>query len=209
MQYLRILEHVNRKEIDINRICQLISEDVSLTCKLLAFINSAAFRIRDTVHSIKQAVVLLGEHGIRRWITLAVLVGMALDSPGELVVNSLVRARFSESMAKLLGAPQRSDEFYLMGMLSRVDAMVGLPLAQVLANIHLSPDVNSALLGVGKGMPQRVLEMLSLYERAEWELLRLSMAAECIQQTEMTAAYRDALAWADHIFAATINHSAV
>jgi hypothetical protein len=57
-------------------------------------------------------------------------------------------------------------------------------------------------------MPHRVLEMLSLYERAEWELLRLYMAAECIQESEMTAAYRDALAWADHIFTAATNHSA-
>ncbi len=205
IQYLRILEEANREDLNINRVCQLISEDVSLTCKLLAFVNSAAFRIRGTVRSIKQAVVLLGEHGIRRWITLAVLMGMAVDRPGELVINALVRARFAESMARLLGARQRSDEFFLMGMLSRVDAIVGVPLAKVLVNIDLSPDVNSALLGVGKGMPQRVLEILSLYERAEWESLRLCAASEHIQQSEMTAAHRNALAWADNILTASAN----
>jgi EAL and modified HD-GYP domain-containing signal transduction protein len=96
---LRLLRETQRKDLDFQRLEALIRGDVSLTFKLLRFANSALFGRSNRTRSIRRALVVLGEDGIRRWAALAALPMSATNKPGELVTLSIVRALFCERLA--------------------------------------------------------------------------------------------------------------
>ncbi len=90
--YLRILKAINAPELDFANIEQLIKSDPALYYRLLRYLNSAAFSFRVEVKSIPQALVLLGERDLRRWLMVVCAVLASSGKPSELVVNALVRA---------------------------------------------------------------------------------------------------------------------
>jgi EAL and modified HD-GYP domain-containing signal transduction protein len=59
--YLKILQEINRQDLDYDRLEDYVKMDVSLSYKLLKFINSLSFGFRNEIRSIKQALVLLGQ----------------------------------------------------------------------------------------------------------------------------------------------------
>ena len=97
---LRMLQKVNEEEIDFDGLSDLIQADMSMVYKVLRLTNSAAFGLRNEVTSIRQALGFLGEKGIRKWASILLVAGLAQDKAQELVVSSLVRARFCELLSK-------------------------------------------------------------------------------------------------------------
>lgn len=191
----RLLEALHRAEPDITEIGSVIKTDLALTYGLLRYINSAAFSLRDPVHSIRHALVLLGAEKVRKWATLVGLSLLAGEDQQEIIINSLIRARFCEQIAAALGLEGRQDEAFLVGLFSLIDALTRQPLEQLLAEMRLPRDVTAALLqGAGPLAPPLTLAVAQ--EQARWETLealreRLGLAAESV-----AAAYLDAVAWA-------------
>jgi EAL and modified HD-GYP domain-containing signal transduction protein len=99
VNYLNMLREASRVDVDFDKLEQIVRRDVALSFKMLKFINSAFFGLRNKVSSVKQALVLLGRKEILKWISLLALQNMAQDKPDELVVLSLSRARFGELLA--------------------------------------------------------------------------------------------------------------
>jgi EAL and modified HD-GYP domain-containing signal transduction protein len=77
---LRLIQEAHRPELDFNRLSTLISQDVSFSYKLMRYANSARFGRQTKIHSIRRALVVLGEYGIRKWIAIAALHTIADDS---------------------------------------------------------------------------------------------------------------------------------
>ena len=88
VNYLNMLREASRIDIDFDKLEQIFRRDVALSFKMLKFINSAFFGLRNKVSSVKQALVLLGRKEILKWISLLALQNMAQDKPDELVVLS-------------------------------------------------------------------------------------------------------------------------
>jgi c-di-GMP-related signal transduction protein len=145
--------------------------------------------------------VLLGEAGTRRWVALTVIAAMAVDRPGELLINALARAKFAEAACRLAGPPSRAGEFFIMGMLSRLEAIMGVPLSNVLKNLTLAHDTKAALLGKGSpsGLPAIVLNVIELYEAGEWEIVHERTRAVTMNAKLLDQAYLESLLWADTI----------
>ena len=97
---LRMLQKVNEEEIDFDGLSDLIQADMSMAYKVLRLTNSAAFGLRNQVTSIRQALGFLGEKGIRKWASILLVAELAQDKAHELVVSSLVRARFCEELSR-------------------------------------------------------------------------------------------------------------
>ncbi len=147
LKYLHFIEQVNQPEIDFTSIENVIKADVSLSMKLLKYLNSAAFAFRNEIDSIKHALVLLGENPVKQWATTVALGGIADDKPIALTSTSLTRARFCEQIGPEAGVRNRGLDLFLMGMLSLVDAMIDRQLDQVIASLPLHEDVRTTLLG--------------------------------------------------------------
>lgn len=164
---LRVLQEINRAEIQYDNLAKTIRRDVSLSYKLLNYINSAYFGIRQQVKSVLHAIMLLGNDEIRKWASLVLLMGLGDDRPEELLVTSLVRANLCESIAKYLKLKGCESELYMLGLLSLIDVLVGRPLKEIIRDLPLSSGIKVALSG-GRNSYRDILDLALNYERANW-----------------------------------------
>ena len=93
LTYIKILQEVHKPEIDFDQLEKLIKTDVSLSYKLLKFINSLAFGFYSEIRSIKQALVILGRKLKMAFPDLT--QGIGENKPDELMITALCRARFA------------------------------------------------------------------------------------------------------------------
>jgi c-di-GMP-related signal transduction protein len=199
---LRLLHLVASPDFNYDAVEQLLKTDPALVYKLLRYLNSWLVAVRGEIHSIREAIALLGEKEFRRWISVLAVVAMASDKPHELIRTALTRAFFCENLAKTLTDPPapspvsvasvstprdspppvalfpisvKSSDLFLMGLLSVTDAILDCPMEQVLATLPIAPEVRAALCGTAN--PYRdVYDLLLAYERADWSTLSVASA---------------------------------
>jgi EAL and modified HD-GYP domain-containing signal transduction protein len=203
LNYLRFIQEVNRPDMDFDRLELIIKQEMSLSVKLLRYLNSAWFGWRHEVDSIRHAVRLLGERQIKKWASLVAMTGMGDDKPTELVVTSLIRARFCELLAPHVGLKHRDLELFLMGMLSLIDALMDRPLEDALAGISISADVKAALLGEDSPLSP-VYQIVQAYERVDWDRLFSLASSLEIDGGTIAEMYADSVEWADEAFRAPL-----
>lgn len=200
--YLRILKEIHQPELELIALEALIQREVSLASKLLRYINSSIFGWINPVHSIRQALALLGEQEIRNWVSLTALPTLASDKPDELIRIALLRARFSELLAPWAGIGHRKADLFLIGLFSLLDAMLSRPLAEILDEMRLGGDIAGALLGTAplETPLAGVYAMVRQYEIAGWTGLA-DIAARLRVPTEIIVdLYLEAVSWSDEIF---------
>lgn len=202
LHQLRILQQLQHQELDFAALSELVRQDSALSYKLLRFVNSALFGTRAPIDSIQQAIIRVGELGMRRWLAIVLLTDMAAGRPSELAVNALIRARFCELLAPEADLGQRGGDLFLLGLFSHLDAMYGRPMGELLSGLNLHADVAATLLGTiasGSSMAGLWATVLA-YEQADWA--RMIQAAEIarIQTTAAQPLYEAAVRWADQIF---------
>jgi len=200
----RILAEVHDPEFDFERVESLIKQEMPLCYRLLRYVNSAAFELRSRIASVRQAMALLGEEEMRRWLTLAALPTLASDKPDELVETAVLRARFCELFAPWAGLSHRRSDLFLMGMCSLLDVMIGRPLDELLGELCLAEDVRGALLGdlAAENPLTRIYQLILACERAEWDEVSL-LAGRLASPAEVVSdLYLEAVRWSAEIFRA-------
>ena len=198
LAYMRILNEINRPETDFGELENIIKLDVSLSYKLLRFMNSAFFGFYERIRSIRQALTLLGLSEVKKWVSLTALTGLASDKPEELVVQSLVRARLCEQLAIRVGLGDRSSELFLMGMFSMIDAIAGKPMSEILGNLPITEEIKIALMG-GDNHFRDVFDTLLTYERGDWDDFAGYASKLNIDEDDLPALYRDTVRWVNQI----------
>ena len=170
MHCLRLIQEAHRPELDFTRLTALISQDVSLSYKLLRYANSARFGRQGKIHSIRRALVVLGEYGIRKWIAIAALPAIADDKPGELITQSLVRGRFCELLGQASGQGVE-DQAFLVGLFSMLDVLLDRSLDDALEELGLAPLLDSVLRGQApeESVINRIYKLVRRYELADWD----------------------------------------
>ena len=86
VNYLCMLQAVSREEIDIRELEGIIRTEASVLYRLLRYLNSPVFGMRNEIHSIRHALAILGEREIRRWIRLVALVSAGQQKTSDLVL---------------------------------------------------------------------------------------------------------------------------
>jgi len=197
---LRLLQEAQRPELDFDRLEELILADVSLSYQLLRYVNSALFSHRNQIRSIPQALMFFGENGLRKWIALATLTRAAEDKPGELILHSLVRARFCEGVARMLQLGLEESAF-LMGLFSLLDALIDRPLEDALTDVNMAPEITAVLTAHARSASPLALiyALARTYEAGDWDQVEdvareLGTAASCVGE-----AYCGALQWASEV----------
>ncbi len=191
---LRFLAEVMRPDTTFERLEGLFRQDVTLTTRLLRYLNSAAFGWRHEIPSLRHALALLGLDPLRQWATMMGFVALGADRPRELVITGLSRARFAEELARPAGLPDQGSNLFLTGMLSVVDAMVGRPLREILAGLAVPAAVRSALTGDDHPIGE-VYHAVRAYERGDWGAEEIARAH--LPLAVMNDAYRRSVTWAE------------
>ena len=187
---LNLVARVNDPEVEVDELSKIISTDVSLSHKVLKFINSPVSGLRTKVDSIQQAVVLLGLSTIKNWVTIMALAAGS-TKPVELGTTALVRARCCELLGKSMGLA-KPDSFFTVGLCSSLDAMMDQPLDVLLKELPLSEDSMSALLEQ-KGIFGEALNCTLSMERNDFGLVSFGE----LGLTELSDIYLQAIHWTD------------
>jgi len=199
LNYLRFVKEVNRPELDFDSLEEIIQQELSLSVKLLRYLNSAWFGWKYEVDSIKQAIRLLGERQMKQWASLVALTGLGDDKPAELVVLSLIRAKFCEQLGATAGLKERELELFLMGLLSLLDALVDKPLEEALAEVSISDDIRMALLGKESAL-SAIYSIAKAYERGDWEFTASLAGLLGVDDGTLAQLYGESVEWADSAF---------
>jgi len=199
LHYFRILQEIHHPQLDFHHLEGLIKREISISYKLLRYINSAFFGLRSEISSILQAMVLLGEKEIKKWISLVVLATMGEDKPEELVLQAVIRARFCESIASEAHLSRRGEDLFLMGMFSLLDAILDQPLSDILAEIPVAKDVKEALLG-GENPLGDIYRCIVSYEKGNWDKLSRPLKKLAIDEATVSRLYLNAVEWGYRCF---------
>jgi len=168
MNHLRILQVINRPDLDLDRVERIFKQDVALSFKLLAYLNSAYFGLPNEIKSIRHALNMLGMTEIRKWLSLIAMSSMGKEKSEELVVSSLFRANLCEMVAPLVGQQAHADELFLVGLFSMIDAFLDQTMQDILTTLPLTAEVKAALLGQ-PGIFLDVLSLVIAYEKGDWD----------------------------------------
>jgi EAL and modified HD-GYP domain-containing signal transduction protein len=143
---------------EIAELACIISHDVVLCYKLLRYINCASFSERTAIHTIEQALTLIGSPVLKKWAAL-LLTAQLDDSPSNtLNTRALVRANMCRDLAQLDTAVPANKAF-MVGLLSTLDEALLTPLEDLLDSLALSPDIAFALL-FGEGQLGGILQKI-------------------------------------------------
>lgn len=149
MLHFYLLKEFNAEEPDIERISELFMHDISLSYKLLRYINSLTFNIPYEVTSIAHAIMLMGLEEAKRWLRILLLreLGAASGRGREksLIDRSLVRAKLMELLAKHNGK-RNADEYFLAGLFSLIHIIMNNEKEETLKQLSLSSTVLATLL---------------------------------------------------------------
>jgi len=196
--YLRILQLANRPELDIEELAAAIKLEASMIYRLLRFMNSPVFGFRTNVGSIAHALTLLGDRGIRKWISLASIAVMGEDKPAELVSIPLVRARFCELIGTNTNLSAKSNDLFLMGLLSAMDALLDTPMNILLETVPVSGEIKEALLGK-RGQFRDIFEIVSNYESGTWDPLLQAAGRAHVSEDLLPELFLESLDWANDV----------
>lgn len=153
------------QDAELADIAAELRSDVSLSYELLRHANSPLLGLRRQVDAADQAVLLLGRGGLYRWLCARLLAAL----PGRVSVRALqeialARALLFERLADAAHAP--APALYTMGLLSLLDVMVPMPMAEALAPLNLQPEMRAALVD-RSGPWAPLLALAGCLERAD------------------------------------------
>ena len=188
---LTLLQQLNDPALEASELEKTLAGDVTLSYKLLRYVNSAAFGMRRGIEALKDALILVGITTIRNWATLILLGSINTGRPRELIKVAMIRARMCELLAEKQN-PAIKPQMFIVGLLSVLDAIMEIPMATLLDHLALSAPIKFALLQQ-EGEHGALLKQTILYEQAQWETL-LSMG---VDRESVVSAYLEAVHWAD------------
>jgi EAL and modified HD-GYP domain-containing signal transduction protein len=200
-QRLRVMELLNQvmREADTPRLAETLKQDAGLTYRLLRYINAPVNGLSQAIQSMEQALMWLGRDQLYRWLTLLLFSSGQPDGRSQaLLRNALVRARFMEKLGADRFSPPMRGGLFIVGVLSQLDALLDLPMAQALEPLHLAPDITDALLN-GRGLYAPYLRLALACERLDLDTVERMAAEYRLEADEVNLAHIDALIWAERL----------
>jgi len=198
--YLELLQAANANVFDFHKISIIFRRDVSLSYRLLRYLNSASFGLQSEVRSIPHALTLLGERAMRKWISLVSVAGLGDEVAGGLLRLPLLRAMFCELVGKKIGMHRETHELFLLGLLSVMDALLNMRMVDVLTELPVDDEIKKALLG----KPSRyrpIFEVVLDYESGTWEQLTHSARHVGLHEEYLPELYLRSVQWVTEVLA--------
>lgn len=190
---IRLISELNRKDVTAEEIADLIACDPRLAYKILLLVNSPFYQFVREIKNIKEAIIILGFGVVKQW---AIIFAMKSESaqPKELFRTLLIRAKALElyAVSESLCEP---SEYFLLGLLSGIDAVFELDMETVIAKLSLPTELNVALIKRDNNLGEVLKNSIGIERFNTITLESLSNQHICT----FNRCYRDSLAWADEL----------
>ncbi|QIG43441.1 EAL domain-containing protein [Nocardioides anomalus] len=139
---VRLATELLDEDLSFDRIEAILRGEPGLVVQVLNLASAgAAHGLRRQVSSLREALVLMGTVRLRQWAALTIL-GRHGRLDGDSLLTGLVRAR----MCELLGQQRGFDraEAFTAGLLSALDIVLGVDLAEVENQLELDGELAAA-----------------------------------------------------------------
>lgn len=196
MAMAELLYETSKPDLDLVSITSVFERDVTLSYKLLRYANSAIFRRRAEISTIKQALVTLGLVELKRFIGLMFTANVNPDKPSELINSAMARAKFCELAAGNIKSNIDNSIAFLTGLLSLIDAILDEDIESVLAKLPLAQEIKDTLL-TKKGDMAQLIQLVEFIEHAQWDESVATMEKLGLTKDQTVEYYNQALSWAD------------
>jgi EAL and modified HD-GYP domain-containing signal transduction protein len=192
---IQLMNRLRDESVGDAELEETFRRDPALSFKLLRMVNSAAVGGRG-IESILHAIRLLGRDALHRWLALLLASSLSVRGSGDVerIHSAVLRARMCEEMALAAGRHHYAGPVFMVGLFSRMDALMGTTLEELLGRIDLADDVRDALLE-RRGAYGDWLRLVEAYEAGEWEATTSLAAGVGLSALDLPEIYLDALGW--------------
>ena len=179
-----------------------LKPEPGLSINLLRMTNSVGAGCTEKIASLGHAITVLGRRQLQRWLQLLVFAsGSQNNADNPLLMMAATRGRLMELLAGEVrpGDTTLSDQAFMAGIMSLMPALVGLPIAEVIAPLGLTANVRDALCE-GSGLLGALLHIAECSENGDIAALGRALAElPSLSPKAINRAQTQALQWANDI----------
>ena len=171
---LNLFHLLEVEDPDVKVLAEAILSDVSISFRLLSYLNSAWFGFRHNIQSIDQAIMILGWVKLKSWLQAVLFVDLAgkEEVPREVAALSLQRGKFFELLAREYDYwGYNPNTLFLLGLFSLLDTILGLPMDKVVEMLPLDIKLKAALRQDLNNEYRPLFELLDSLEVGDWATL--------------------------------------
>jgi len=201
---LQLMEQV-MSETELSEIEETFKQNPGLTYNLLRLVNSVAIGLRVRIKTLRHALMVLGLEQLKRWITLALYASNeSSGAQSPLLEIAAMRGKLMELLVQSIpdiGGKEYSDRAFMAGILSLIDVLFEVPMAEMVEKLHLVHDVRDALLLRSGGLG-RLLLLTEKLEQADFAAVNEYLEECGISLDQLLAAQLETITWSDRLSAA-------
>lgn len=162
-----------QSDVDIDHLVRAFELNHMISLKLIRFINSAVFALRNPVSSVRHVLTLMGREPLSHWIML-LLFSEGQESDQNTIPLMLMVINRTELMTQLLelinpkATKAQKATAYFVGMLSLIHLLFNIPHREALRRLNVAPEIERALFE-GDGFYGELLTMVRSIEMLDSE----------------------------------------
>lgn len=138
-------------DAEVEQVEKTFKESPNLTIGLLRLVNSVGMGLNRKIGSLQQALVVLGQRQLLRWVQLLLYSHESDGAASPLFQLAATRARLMETISVLCKEnPECSqgiaERAFMVGILSLSDVLLSMKIEEIIGQLGLVEDVRNALL---------------------------------------------------------------
>jgi EAL and modified HD-GYP domain-containing signal transduction protein len=188
LRRLELLGRLMAADVSLDEVVGGVVTDPALCYRLLQATNSAAVSLARKVHSVRDAVVLLGIARVREWVSLMLVSDIATEASDEQLAATMSSARLCQTVAERMGLA--ADAGFTVGLIRGLSDLLGEPVADLVGRMPLADEVVDALVR-GAGPLGQVLAVTRAYDERDVAVL----AGAPVSSADLARAYLGAAGW--------------
>ncbi len=183
---------------DLAEIEEPLRRNAALTLRLLRYANSAAAGLPQQVHTVRQALSLIGLQTLYRWLALLLVTARPTPTNALAARTAVTRGRLCELLGQSRFDRDARDELFLTGLLSLAEPLMEIPLVRLLELLPMPDSIVSALIH-RTGPYASFLKLAEASERSDFEQIARYAGEIGSSSEEVNLAQLQSLAWTEEL----------
>lgn len=175
-------------------LAEIHRTDPVLCYALLAELGSGTAVRTGYVTTCRQAIEIIGAPALIEWLEAALEHAISFRRFSEQMRDTLIRARFMELMGRSTMMRDDTEDLFLVGLFSRLNRLLGMPLAELILPLPFSEDMQAALLEQ-RGRIGRLLKFAQAIESADESSIGFMQTNMHLPAVQVYDAYNEAYDW--------------
>ncbi|WP_291493439.1 EAL domain-containing protein [Desulfurella sp.] len=153
----------------IKKVKELFEAMPDITLRLIKFINSAAFGLKQKINSINQAINLIGYNRLKIWLLILTYADKQNIKKSPVFQTAVIRGKQLEILSENFKDIDK-DSAFLVGILSLIDVVIQKPKEELFEQINIDDLIKNAVL-FKEGKIGTMLLALELDEKNDYLVL--------------------------------------